>query len=443
MTFKPQIKIKFNRLVTECFDISGCIQKKYEIPNSYISLINKLTEQRNATLRQQPTKQLLNVLIIYLSSLISIYKSAKWIGVDAIWKTKTKEFKSSLMKHELMCILYNIGVTYCEEGDYKSSLPYLTTALDISKSINGILGPEEIDCISRIIASYSEENPRKALSLLGKSAKILKRINSNEKIWAKLVEVIEIGRYSIVIDEGWRKYAVDSLHKLIEKTDLNEFIKITLRMFCGEIGKGKGENKDWVWNETEDIQCERIDIENNESEWKIKKIKEEVKEEKNIQEEVQLIPNRINCGWTITLLLDLIKEEEIFHRINKIEEENKCYGQGNLEKELIDKLEAIKKLTYKIQNLKQTIQSQRTGIKEISDTDKFNEWLKCGDQSVCENLKNDELIDQKQWDQIGVTIQTYVAYQSVLEMIKDIEKVKQETDKQRKDDQYTQQQLNL
>ncbi|EKE40272.1 hypothetical protein ENUP19_0266G0004 [Entamoeba nuttalli] len=439
MTVKPQIKIKFNRLVTECFDISRHIQKKYEIPNSYISLISKLTEQRNATLRQQPTKQLLNALIIYLTSLISIYKSAKWIGVEAIWKTKTKEFKSSLMKHELMCTLYNIGVTYCEEEDYKSSLPYFMTALDISKSINGILGPEEIDCISRTIASYSEENPRKALSLLGKSAKVLKRIGSTEKIWAKLVETIEIGRYSVIIDESWRKYAVDSLHKLIEKPDLNEFIKITLKMFCGAIGKGKGENKDWVWNETENIQCERIDIENNESEWKIKKVKEEVKEEKKIQEEVQLIPNKINCGWTITLLLDLIKEEEIFNRVNEIEEENKRYGQGNLEKELIDKLEAIKNLTYKIQSLKQKIQTQRTGVNEISNIDKFNEWLKCGDQSVHENFKNDEMIDQKQWDQIGVTIQAYVAYQSVLEMIKDIEKTKQETDKQRKDDQSTQQ----
>ena len=90
--------------------------------------------------------------------------------------------------------------------------------------------------------------------------------------------------------------------------------------------------------------------------------------------------------------------------------------------EILKRLEPIKALLRSITAMKQKIVQYRDGMQSLSIDEQFDEWLKCGDTIVNEeDCKSYTRSNQNQWNVIGLSMQVFVAFQSVVEMMKEVE----------------------
>ena len=76
----------------------------------------------------------------------------------------------------------------------------------------------------------------------------------------------------------------------------------------------------------------------------------------------------------------------------------------------------------KITEIKQVIDQKRNKENSLTIQQQFDEWLKCCDKIVSEQESKSYVIpNQNQWNSIGLTMQIFVTFQSIIEMMKDIE----------------------
>ena len=252
---RPSLKLPFHLIKTDVFDITTSLQEKYEIPQEYLQIVSQLTIQRNNILRLQPTSILLNNYLIYLQSLIQLNGCIKSLGIPITWRINKFEIKQSSLQFELLHVLYNIGILYYLEGNYRIAIPYLMTSFDISQSINGIFKSQEIEAIARIIWCYQEEGTIKALNILSNATDILKETNHPDYILGKIVEYIQIGRYSSTNDGSYVNYAVNGLKEICSSDEIPQSLKNELKEIQNEIQPnilslvvGKLiEKKEWKW----------------------------------------------------------------------------------------------------------------------------------------------------------------------------------------------------
>ena len=225
---------------------------------------------------------------------------------------------------------------------------------------------------------------------------------------------------------------MNGLKELSSSDELSQTLKYELKEIQNEIQPNKLslvvgkliEKKEWKWKSSLPIVCERIDIHIDSLSIENKIRFNEKQSLHQIDNQITnecIIPNEVNCEQTVDVMLTLIKEQKIKERLDEIEKNVSTY-QYETYQQLKQMIDPIRQLLRSIVSIKQRVIQQRKSSQLLTIEQQFDEWLQCGDKIINENdTLSYTLSNQNQWNTIGLSMQIFVAFQSIFEMMKEVE----------------------